>query len=76
VPDVTLDAFREGGHPARTLDADVDTARAELQALEDAGISLDRVTDELEHEGVEAFQQAYNGMIDAIAEKRGRVAAD
>jgi transaldolase len=76
VPDVTLDAFREGGHPARTLDADVDGARAELQALEDAGISLDRVTDELEHEGVEAFQQAYNGMIDAIAEKRGRVAAD
>jgi transaldolase len=76
VPDATLDAFREGGHPARTLDHDVAGARAELQALADAGISLDEITDELEHEGVEAFQAAYNGMIDAIAAKRGRVAAD
>src|SRR5262249_44536755 len=61
VPDVTLDAFREGGHVARTLDHDVDGARAELKALADAGIDLDEVTDELEREGVEAFQQAYNG---------------
>jgi transaldolase len=76
VPDVTLDAFREGGHAARTLDRDVDGARAELQALADAGISLKEITDELEREGVDAFQQAYNGMIEAIADKRGRVAAD
>ena len=30
VPDATLDAFREGGHPARTLDRNVDEARAQL----------------------------------------------
>jgi transaldolase len=76
VPDATLDAFREGGHPARTLDRDVDAARAELKALADAGVDLAEITDELEREGVEAFQQAYNGMIDAIAEKRSSVAAD
>ena len=76
VPDATLEAFREGGHPARTLDPNVDEARAQLAALADAGISLDEVTAELEREGVKAFQEAYNGMIDAIAAKRGRVAAD
>jgi transaldolase len=76
VPDATLEAFREGGNPARTLDADVDEARAQLAALAEAGISLDEVTAELEREGVKAFQEAYNGMIEAIAAKRGRVAAD
>jgi len=76
VPDATLDAFREGGHPARTLDRNLDEARAQLAALADAGISLDEITDELEHDGVKAFQEAYNGMIDAIAAKRARVAAD
>jgi transaldolase len=76
VPDATLDAFREGGHPARTLDKNLDEARAQLAALADAGISLDEITDELEHDGVKAFQEAYNGMIDAIAAKRARVAAD
>jgi transaldolase len=76
VPDATLDAFREGGHPARTLDQNVDEARAQLAALKDAGVSLDDITSELERDGVKSFQEAYNGMIEAIAEKRGRVAAD
>ena len=76
VPDATLEAFREGGHPARTLDANVDEAREQLADLEDAGISLDEITSELEREGVKSFQEAYNGMIDAIAEKRAHVAAD
>jgi transaldolase len=76
VPDATIEAFRDRGNPRRTLDVDVDGARAQLAALAEAGISLDEVTAELEREGVEAFQKAYNGMIEAIAEKRGRVAAD
>ncbi len=76
VPDATLDAFREGGHPARTLDQNVDEARAQLAALAEAGINLDEVTAGLERDGVKAFQEAYNGMIEAIAAKRGRVAAD
>ena len=76
MPDATLDAFREGGHPARTLDQNVDEARAQLAALKEAGVSLDDITSELERDGVKSFQEAYNGMIEAIAEKRGRVAAD
>jgi transaldolase len=76
VPDATLEAFREGGTPARTLDADVDEARAQIAALAEAGIDLDAITQELEAEGVKAFSDAYDGMIEAIAAKRARVAAD
>jgi transaldolase len=76
VPDATLEAFRDGGTPARTLDADVEEARAQIAALADAGIDLDQITQELEAEGVKAFSDAYDGMIEAIAAKRARVAAD
>jgi transaldolase len=75
VPDATLDAFRTGGRPARTIDVGVDEARTQIAALPGHGIDLDAVTDTLEREGVAAFADAYAAMIDAIAEKRARVAA-
>lgn len=76
VPDVTLDAFRAGGTPASTLTSGVDEARAQIAALADHGIDLDQITEDLEREGVVAFGKAYDGMLGAIAAKRGRVAAD
>ena len=75
VPDATLEAFRTDGHPARTIDADIDVARAQVAGLAAHGIDLDAVTEQLEVDGVKAFADAYRGMIDAIASKRGRVAA-
>jgi transaldolase len=75
VPDVTLDAFRTDGHPARTLDRDVETARAEIAALPSHGVDLAAVTHDLEVEGVKAFSDAYTGMIEAIAAKRADIAA-
>ncbi len=75
VPDVTLEAFRSGGNPHRSIDQDVDAARAEIAALADAGVDLSAVTTALEDEGVKAFAEAYDGMIDAIRAKRHSVAA-
>jgi len=76
VPDATLVAFRTEGTPARTIDADVDVARRQLTDLAAAGVDLDAITRELEDEGVRAFAAAYDGMLEAIAAKRVRVAAD
>jgi transaldolase len=76
VPDATLEAFRTAsGTPARTIDQDVATARAEIAALPSHGIDLAAVTHDLEVEGVKAFSDAYTGMIDAIAAKRADIAA-
>jgi transaldolase/glucose-6-phosphate isomerase len=77
VPDTTLDAFRDSAvqapsHP--TILDGLDQARAELAALGDAGVDLDEITSELEHDGVEQFADAYAGMLDAIARKRRRIA--
>jgi transaldolase len=70
VPDATLDAFRTEGNPRESLHDDLDEARATMRALADAGIDFTQVTDELEREGVKAFADAYDGMLQAIAEKR------
>ena len=69
MPDVTLEAFREGGNPHRSIDQDVATARAEIAALAAAGVDLAAVTAALEDEGVKAFAEAYDAMIDAIRAK-------
>jgi len=73
VPDATLDAFRHAGAPppsTPTVLDGVEEARAQLAALAEAGIDLDEITDQLEHDGVEQFAQASQKMFDAIAEKR------
>ena len=76
VPDATLDAFREAqGRPQATLEAGVERAREELDALADAGIDLDEITAELERDGVDQFADAYGKMLEAISSKRERVSA-
>jgi transaldolase len=77
VPDATLDAFRDSAEEAPshpTILDGLDQARAELAALADAGVDLDEITSELEHDGVEQFADAYAGMLDAIKRKRQRIA--
>jgi transaldolase len=77
VPDATLDAFRHAGEPAPARPTALDgleRARADLAALADAGIDLDEITSLLERDGVQQFADAYAGMLDAIANKRRRVA--
>lgn len=74
VPLATIEAFADHGEARRTVDADVDGARADLAALKDLGIDLDAVTERLQIEGVEKFAKSYNQMIRTVGEKLTRVA--
>jgi transaldolase/glucose-6-phosphate isomerase len=69
VPPQTLDAYRDHGVAAVTLENDLDTCRKQLAALEALGISMKKVTDELEAEGVKAFSDAFTELLGTI-EKR------
>jgi transaldolase/glucose-6-phosphate isomerase len=75
VPDATLDAFRTGGTALPTLHAPADEARAVLEEAAAAGVDVDRITADLERDGVAAFADAYDRMLAAIADKRARTAA-
>jgi glucose-6-phosphate isomerase len=62
VPPATLAAFREHGEVRRSLDENVELAHRQLKHLADAGISLEKVTQELEVEGVELFAKSYQSL--------------
>jgi transaldolase len=74
MPLATIEAFADHGETRRTVDTDLDRARAELATLQELGIDLDRVTDQLQVEGVAKFAKSFNQMIDAVGEKLTRVA--
>jgi transaldolase len=51
------------------------TAAARLTALASAGIDLQRVTDELESEGVEKFAASFRSLLSGIDAKAGALAS-
>ena len=71
----TIEAFLDHGVVERTVDKDVDQARAELAALEKAGISMDEVTLQLQKDGVKQFADSYDELIDAISTRRQEMMA-
>lgn len=75
LPPVTLKAFRDHGRPASTLKQDVKGARATLDALEAAGISMAQVWQKLQDDGVQLFADAFQTLLRGIEAKRRAVIA-
>ncbi len=75
MPPVTLEAFRDHGVTARTVDtglAEADALFGELAAL---GIRLDAVTDQLLVEGLASFQKSFDTLLAGIERKTAALAA-
>jgi len=66
----TLEAYRNHGHPALTLDQGLDEAKRVLERLAELGIDLALVTQRLEEEGIEKFLRPYDSLIQALERKR------
>jgi transaldolase len=75
MPPATIDAVVDHGTVGRTLDRDVAQARAELEALEQAGISMDEVTLQLQQDGVRLFAESFDDLNKTIAAKREEMMA-
>lgn len=71
----TVEAFADHGVARRTVDEDVEGARAVLRELAAQGIDLDAVTEELQRDGVDKFAVSFRGMMKVVGEKLARVAA-
>ncbi|HET7581887.1 MAG TPA: transaldolase [Candidatus Limnocylindria bacterium] len=70
----TIEAFLDHGRLERTLDQGVDEAREQLRQVEQLGISMQTVTDELIDEGVKAFGKSFDELIEAIDSQRKALA--
>lgn len=70
VPHKTLDAFKDHGKAARTIDQGVREAEKQFQQLADLGIDIDTVTQELEDEGVKSFADSFTSLLETIEERK------
>ena len=70
MPQATIDALIDHGQVADTLQQGVQEAETMLQALEEAGVSMDRVTAKLLKDGVKSFADSYDHLMTDIEEKR------
>lgn len=66
LPNHTLEAFKDHGVAAPTLESDVAGARRQLSQLASFGISLDSVTRELEIEGIDHFEKSYESLTEVL----------
>jgi transaldolase/glucose-6-phosphate isomerase len=74
IPPATMDAFRDHGEvKADAVEQDMEGARATLAALEQRGISLEQVTDDLVKEGVQLFADSFDKLLGVVAQRRRRL---
>ncbi|MEO6781038.1 MAG: bifunctional transaldolase/phosoglucose isomerase, partial [Bradyrhizobium sp.] len=71
IPPATMDAFRDHGEVIPdVIERDVAGASTLLAELEEHGVSLKEVTDELVKEGVQQFADAFDKLFGTIAKRR------
>jgi transaldolase len=70
MPEETIRAYQDHGHPQARLGADLVGAHRLLDELARAGIDYEDVTDTLEREGVEKFSDSFDKLLEALSEKR------
>jgi transaldolase len=75
MPLETVEAFRDHGTVAPTLEQGVEEAEELLAELERAGVDYDDVTETLEREGVQKFADSFEELLDGIRAKRAQLAA-
>lgn len=73
IPEATLDAFEDHGTLSRTLDDDVEGARATWAAVGEL-VDLDDVSKVLEVEGVAAFEKSFDELLGVLTTRAGDLA--
>jgi transaldolase len=75
MPDATIEAARDHGTPARTVDRDVDDARRLMSELSELGVDLDDIVlRQLVDEGVKAFAESYEDLLETLKQKASELA--
>ena len=75
IPPKSLDAFRDHGIAELRLATKLADAHKQMSALSELGVDLAAITDTLEADGLQSFSDAFDRLMDSIAEKRKVMAA-
>ena len=69
IPPATFDAFRDHGTVRASLTDDIEGARRTMQLLDRAGVSMDRITDQLLADGIDLFADAFDRLLKATGSR-------
>lgn len=71
-PPATIDAYRDHGDPKSRLEQGIEEAKWILERLPELGIGIDKVTQQLEDEGVRKFNEPFDKLMQALAKKSSK----
>jgi len=74
LPPETLKAFRDHGKVRETVTEGLDQARAAIERLGKLGVDLHAVTEQLQVDGVKAFADSMEKLLQSLEEKRAKIA--
>jgi len=69
IPLETINAYRDHGDPQLRLEQDVEEAHWIMARLPELGISIDKITQQLEDEGVKKFDEPFDKLMAALTKK-------
>ena len=69
MPPATIEAFRDHGKVARSIDRNLGQAQKELNGIEAAGVSMKEVTDKLLVDGLASFQKSFETLVSGLEKK-------
>jgi transaldolase len=69
VPLEIIDAYRDHGDPKSRLEQNVEEARWVMARLPELGVSIDKVTGQLEDEGVRKFDEPFDKLMETLIKK-------
>ncbi len=70
MPEATLNAFKDHGRAQITIHDKLEEAERLFSELKEVGVDINRVTEQLEREGVKLFSDSFFLLLKEIAEKR------
>ncbi len=68
LPPKTLAAYRDHGRPAPRLEENIEEARQTLESLAELGLDIDKITQQLEDEGVKKFIRPFDSLMNTLVE--------
>jgi transaldolase/transaldolase/glucose-6-phosphate isomerase len=68
----TIEAFRDHGVAANTLESNLGEATAALSKLKTIGIDIDKITQQLEDEGIDKFNKPFEKLLQAIEDQKNK----
>jgi transaldolase/transaldolase/glucose-6-phosphate isomerase len=72
VPLETIEAFADHGIAENTLEQGLDEATAILEKIKAAGIDIDKITQQLEDEGIDKFNKPFEKLLKAIEDQKNK----